>query len=591
MAGYGGQLVALNVNTPSETQLAAAQADTAQTQARVMRETAPAVIAQQQQAAKAGELALADQLKLRALQDKMWEGMQRAQQPQSPLAAPQQQGPAESVQTPLTPLFDPRIEEVMDSIDPDDPRAAEKWDRGMEALASDVPQAKQFIGQYSKGSLNGWRAQMGAHAVSSPLASAGNLGQMATRSPLAPAAQPPAAAPTPSFGAISPLTGKYDPVLAEMSVRFPEKAREYQAMEGMMLYQQTGSVEALRRWAPDVYAKLATATNSLSDAQKTRLATQAEFMGSKANAVIVLGNRVKEAGRDPNTDPKVRAAYDSAVRDAAKEGFLTPQEAQTRLSKPIDWAELAQRGVEAQTVTQFLQQDVQHQTALKRGEAGAEAEIKAQMPDSHFTSAGVSEGGTMLVLDTKTGQVRDTGTTVQSKQEQFWQTKHDAWLATHPGDTQGAVAFAGGKKDVSPTQMAAMAQANTVKQQANAAMLGQEFDFDTAYQQNLQLLKDAQAQPTGPQPATPQAAAPAARSAHGHPPVQHQAALALTRSGILRIWQPDGKPPIEKKVPFNPKAKAGTAENPYFPANQVAYDKLPAGALFVGMDGLLHVKD
>lgn len=585
--GYSGQLVALGVNTPSETQLAGAQADQAQTQARVMRATAPAVIAQQQQAAKAGELALADQLKLRALQDKMWEGMQAAQQPTaSPLASAAQQAP-QSVQSPLTPLFDPRIEDVMDTINPDDPNAAQKWDAGMSALVKDVPQAKQFVGQFSKGSLNSWRAQMGAHSVSSPLASAGSLGGIATRSPLA--APEPAAPTRTSIGAISPLTGKYDPVLAEMSVRFPEKAQAYQAMEGMMLYQQTGNPEALKRWAPDVYAKLASASNSMSDAQKTRLATQAEFMGTKANAVIVLGNRVKEAGGDPNTDPKVRAAYDTSVQQAAKEGFITPQDAQARMSKPIDWAELAGRAVEAQTVTAFLQQDVAHQTALKQGEATAEAQVKAANPDSHFSVAGTDENGNMIVLDTKTGQPKNTGVVVQNKQEQFWQAKHDAWLAAHPGDQQGAVAFAGGKKDVSPTQMAAIAQANTVKQQANAQMMGQEFNFDQAYAANLQMLQQAQAAPTGPQPA---AAAPAGGvpSVHGHPPQQRQAAVDFTKNGTLKIWQGEGKPPLEKKVAYNSKAPVGTAENPYFPANQAAYDKLRAGALFVGLDGLLHVK-
>ena len=566
-----------HVNTPSETQLAVAQADQAQTQARVLKETAPAIISQAQTTAKAQELALADQIKLRTLQDTMWEEMQKAQQPETPLATATGT-PAQSVQTQTTPLFNPRIEEVMDSIDPNDPRASEKWDTQMSALANDVPEAKQFVGKYSKGSLNNWRSQMGAHAVSSPLANAGALGQFATQQPAAPQS-PLAAAPAKptrqSIAAISPLTGKYDPVLAEMSVRFPEKAKEYQAMQGMLLYQQTGDPEALKRWAPDAYAKLATATNSMSDAQKTRLAAQSEFMGSKANAVIVLGNRVKDAGGNPDTDPKVRAAYNTSVIEAAKEGFITPQAARDRLAKPIDWAELSSRAIEAQTVTQFLQQDVAHQAALKQGEAVAEATVKSQMPDSHFSVAGTDAEGNMIVLDTKTGQPRNTGVQVQNKQEQFWQAKHDAWLAAHPGDLQGAVAFAGGKKDVSPTQMAAIAQANTVKQQANAQMMGQPFDFNQAYAENLRMLQQAQAAPTGPQPgATPAGEPDQPRTKSGYTTAQASAAHAfVTGSGHYDV-----------------KARHGTMANPFVPRTIQAIEGFPKGTYYIAPDGKLRQK-
>ena len=372
-AGYSGQLVALDSLTPAEQQLSTAQANEASTRANIMQQTAPAQIQQENVKAQTAQLQLQDDLALRTMRNQMWQNFQSSQQQQqSPLAA-------NTTTMDTTPLFDPRIEQVMDTIDPSAPGAADKWDQQMTQLANDgVPQASQFVGNLSAANLNHWKSQMGAHAIASPLASAGALAAKAL-SPLAPQQQQQEQG-APAGAVISPITGKVDPTLTEMSFKFPEQAQKYQAMEGMMMYQRSGNPEYLRRWAPDVYEKLASAANSMSEAQSRNVTTRAQFVGQKANSVLGIADMVKQAGGDPSSDPKVRAAYDTAVKEIAAQGYMSPQEAQRRLTSPIDFADLAEKRIEAQTVTAYFEQDPAHKAAI----AGAEAAAKLPFETTRY---------------------------------------------------------------------------------------------------------------------------------------------------------------------------------------------------------------
>lgn len=403
--GYTGQLVALDVNTPTQEEAAQGQADQLQTQSQLARATMPAKIAQANlQTTGLGlenqSLSIANQTAGLTLQQQqqVWALRQHMAQTQasaiaqantqsptqdqtqdgSPQLAPAPTaGSAASSSSPLagqtptpTPkplpsLFDPRVQAIMQSIDPDDPQAAQKWDAQMRALGQEVPQANQFVGNYSPDRLRSWRAAIGTHAMNSvaaspsPLASAtpAPTSPPSASSPLAASSAAPGGAPTqpaawtapgsPGFG-VNPLTGQSDPDLVKMAYEFPEDYAKQMSVLGQMKYQQTGDMSFLARYSPEVYAKVAEGQKNLTDAQKTAVATQFNTIGQEANAVLSIA---AQYGKDA---PETRSAYNASIVDMANRRWIDQATAQRELTQPIDFAQLAYQAVRAQTVTEAM---------------------------------------------------------------------------------------------------------------------------------------------------------------------------------------------------------------------------------------------
>lgn len=362
------QLLAIDVNTPSQTQLAAAQASEAQTQSQLSRATLPYAVqsakaqaSSQTTAAGAADLSYQQQLQYNtALQSylKRQTSQLEAQAPAndqgaaSPLAGatpapPPAQAPA--------PLFDPQIQAVMQGIDPSAPT---KWDAQMTTLANNgVPEAQQYVGRYSADRLKSWRGAIGTHAVS-------QAGQAAQSSPLAtapaPTSQLAGGAPTPVTSA---LTGQPDQDLTAMSVLNPEGTGKLLAMQGMIKYQQTGDPAVLARYAPEMYEKLTAGFKNATETQKAQVEMRASQMGQQANAVLTLAHQL---GPDA---PEVRAAYNQAVISAAQNKWITPEVAQKELSSPIDFAQLSYLATASQTVSDFARTSGQEAANVARAQA------------------------------------------------------------------------------------------------------------------------------------------------------------------------------------------------------------------------------
>lgn len=249
MAGYSGQLVALDANTPTEEQLAQGQADQAQTQSQLARATMPADIAIKNETARG--LGITNQANALTLQQAQQLNAYRQHYLQSQGAGASgggssQLGDANPASPALTPLFDPQVQQVMLSIDPNDPKAAEKFDTQMGALGEDVPQAKQFVGNYSRANLQNWQASIGAHGMNSlSSAPAGASSQLGAGGG--------ATAPASPLAFDSPLGTDGDQYLKGMSVLDPKGTGEMLAMQGMIKYQQTGDLSVLARYSPDMY--------------------------------------------------------------------------------------------------------------------------------------------------------------------------------------------------------------------------------------------------------------------------------------------------------------------------------------------------
>lgn len=390
MAGYTGQLVALDTNTATEDEDAQAVADSRANQSQLARATMPADIAiknaqatgmglenqQRSIANQSSALTLQQQIQMNTLQNHYIQQKTGIGPDGNPIAAPgggdqlSPAAPADSASPATSPLagtapatpklpnfFDPQVEQVMQSIDPDDPQAAVKWDNAMRALARDVPQAQQFIGKFTPSSLRGWLGAIGAHvmntATTPPLGGVTDAG--ASASPLAAAADAtpdPAAAGAPSGSPLStpasPLGPEGQKYLEAMSIRDPKATGEMVAMQYRMKYQQTGNPEFLRIGDPDLYEKLTTADKNSTDAQKTAITTQFDTMGRQANSVLALANQY---GKD---SPAVREAYNKAVIFGRDKGWIDPQTAQQELSQPIDFANLANVANVSQTVTDWM---------------------------------------------------------------------------------------------------------------------------------------------------------------------------------------------------------------------------------------------
>lgn len=593
--GYTGQLVSLDTNTPTEVEANQAQADQAANQSQLSRATMPAEIAIRNETAKgvgleneqrsianqSANLTLQQQMQLTALKNHyLQQQAAGAYQPSSPEMGQAQDGSplpggkdtaptsplAAEAPAPLPSLFDPRVQQVMQSIDPNDPQAALKFDTQMSALAEDVPQAGQFVGQYSGANIRNWRSAIGAHGMANlPASQLANAGTAAA-SPLAAATDSGGlgAPATPLAHQPSPIGPAGDRDLAAMSVLDPKGTGEMLAMQGMIKYQQTGNPAVLRRYAPDLYAKLAEADKSTTAAQKEAIATRFDTMGRQANAVLALAHRMG------NDAPEVRAAYNSAVTYAGQQGWLPPATVQKELTQPIDFANLANVAATGQTVSEYM--------TSSGTTAANEARAKAANPDVQSQYIGTDTSGRPIYHNTHApAGTPDTVGNLQvnakpSAGAATFEAKQAAYLKVHPDDTQGAIEFANGQRTLPPGEAAVAARAAADREQQTAALSGQPFDVNAAYQAHL---AEFQGQGAAPAPGSP-AAGPTAQTPTGGNPnagrgwTHQQSVAAQTFRGA--------------------KGPAGTSGNPAVPTNAAQYKALPKGAVYIQIDGSIRTK-
>lgn len=554
MAGYSGQLVALDEETPTEASAQAAQAQLAQTQSQLATQTLPTEVALKQAqlqgaqgdvqarniANQSAQLTLQQQMQLNAAREH-W----ITEQTQQPGAGTQSTPPS---QPQLPSLFAPQVQQVIQSIDPDDPQAAAKFDAGMRGIQDEVPQASQFVGSYSKANIQNWRSAIGRTAATPQSQLGGGVSGVSPPTGSAPG--------TPSGGAT-----QLSPALTEMSIRDPEGTGKMLQMQAMLKYQQTGDPSVLARSAPDLYAKLQSAAKDMTDAQKTQLQMQTDTMGQQANAVLYLASKLG------NDAPEVRAAYDQSVTNAAKHGWITPQDAAQRLNAPITKgtiAELSFMANSSQTVSDFMKNS--------GAAAAADAQAKAQNPTPENVLVGYDSAGHPVFSNahsqpgtpTWTGQTPVAGSRTGGTVDAF-SAKRTAWLTDHPGDETGADLFANGQHVMTPGQAQISAAAAAARDASSAALTGQPFDEQGARQKYYQLF-------TSPGEGGPSVAptVPAGAGPGGHTAAQLAAAQQFVGKGTAQ--------------------QLGSRANPYMPANSTQYGGLPKGAVYIGPDGKLYQK-
>lgn len=156
MAGYGGQMIALDVNTPSENQSQLADASIKQSQADYDQQALPTKI----QTIKS-QLQALDLNNTKSALDLQ---VQRAQ-----------------VQNQITGAQQTMLANAFATFDPDAPDATTRWDDMVEKLAEDgAPQARQYKGRYSPQMAKRWALAYAANSPGAALSDVGNGGNGAT---------------------------------------------------------------------------------------------------------------------------------------------------------------------------------------------------------------------------------------------------------------------------------------------------------------------------------------------------------------------------------------------------------------------------
>ncbi len=364
--GYSGQLVALDVDTPSELEDQAATAALANTQSQLAQQTMPSTVSMARSQAQAAQMAnqsnkidLDEKLqfnmaKQRYLANMLGQNSGQASQgggvsspSSSQLSVAGDGGVATS---PAASYFSPAVDAAVKNYNPSDPDAAAKWHDAMFSAYEDGDEtAKQFIGNVpGADQLKNWQSAIGAQTTKSNLEQFAQP-QQAPQSQLAQGAAQPGQ-PDPAI-AVNPNTGNVDPDMLTMSVINPAGAAQIQSMRAQMLYQQTGDSSILRRYAPEVYEKLTEADKNTTDTQKEALATRFSAMGQTANAIMIEADQVKSKGGNPDSDPAIRGMYNQAITEFAQRGWLDPNIAKQELAAPnIDFAKLEQFRNQSMTV-------------------------------------------------------------------------------------------------------------------------------------------------------------------------------------------------------------------------------------------------
>lgn len=336
MAGYGGQLVALDVNNP------------------VMDIGAPLQEANQIQAGqlqnKTSALELQNQLMQRSA---LLDYYKSLNSPQTPAA------PNPATAPPPTPAM--LISGAATTAD-----TPEAWDAAMSKIAqSGVPEAGQFVGRFTpklKEQVVASYGQPPANAPASPLSAVGAapaspLGAVgpSAGSPASPLAAAPTAGPTSPLAASGTSPAGVSP-LARLAVFNPTAASNIANLQARMRYAQSGDVSDLRI-DPQAMAQVATATKDMTESQKAKFGLTMDAAGRAATAALTI-----PAG--PQRDAYMGQAFDQMKRNGLVPPNVEPH------SGPITDDMLQHMQASSMTVDQYMKVSGQ--------EAGNEA--RAQLP-------------------------------------------------------------------------------------------------------------------------------------------------------------------------------------------------------------------
>lgn len=149
--------------------------------------------------------------------------------------------------------------------------------------------------------------------------------------------------------------------------------------------------------------------------------------------------------------------------------------------------------------------------------------------------------------------------------------KQQAWLDAHPGDTQGALDFAGGHKTMSAPQARTAAAAQAARDLQAITLGGGTVPDPEAFLKKAEdehFAETMTSQGTaGAASATPAGATPA-----------KGAAFTAAQQGF------------EHQFPANPRAQPGAQDKPFYVSTEAQRKGLKVGAYYVGPDGQLRQK-
>lgn len=533
---YGGQTLALDVTDPNSPEYLQAQQNLADT--RIMSP----LKAQAEQAAIAGQN-LANQRS--TLQNQQAQAAEDAQQAyESALGAgtppPAAASPlaAAAAPPPVAPaaFFSPEVDKVITSIDPNDPKAAEKWDAAMKPLAErGVEGAAQFVGRWKKDThaiLQGDIADVqAANAVRPPDGSAPD----APAAPAAPGQSPLVAGATADGAAASPLAAQAPAVVSQpaaspisaadaayqkWAIRDPKAAQDARDALAKAEYARTNDPSALKI-DPTLFYQVAEAKTNMDADQRANVKFQYDSMGQGANALLMAAARAPGGANNP----QVIQMRNQTAQEWAQRGWITPQQAQQEMQGPVNVLQLASLAGRAQTVTEAL--------TTSGVAAGNEARARAPYQPDQAQYIGTDSDNHPLILDRRTAAVTTAGnTTIQAKPSataNLFETKKSAWLSLHPTDMQGALEFANGKRSMDPGQMQEAAAAQAARDLQAASMAGQTITDASGYLQAQTQAHLAAMQGTAPPAAAP-AAAPGPQGAGVKPSAPAPTSVAYLKA-------------------------------------------------------------
>lgn len=139
--------------------------------------------------------------------------------------------------------------------------------------------------------------------------------------------------------------------------------------------------------------------------------------------------------------------------------------------------------------------------------APAAEPLPARGTTPSYSYVGTAPGTDLpVVVDRHTGQMVLSNQPIAAKPSAAvnnFQQKRDAWLQVHPGDNDGALQYAQGKRNPNPTQVMEMAQTQANRQLANLTLAGATFKDPEAWlrnqtSKNYQILSGNAALPAAP---------------------------------------------------------------------------------------------
>lgn len=488
MAGYGGQLVALNIADPTEQYQAALQARDERTKADLDEQMSPLTVAAQNLRNQSAEVALAGQ---------------RQQQTLADLATQ-----------------DALIARAASLVDPNDPDAAAKWDAAMRgAVDAGAPGAKQYLGRYSTSLAD---RVTGAYSAKSPLEAASRLGSAGLT-----AADP-----------LATVNGSTAPGLGGG------------ASAGAGGSAVDGYIAQLDRLPTAQLAPIAAKVNAVHNALLA--------VANSANPAAEWNKQATALGLDEHVDRYTPLRFHQLV------GEYEPMNRYLQQRMALEGA-----GVPAPQPRQELRDAGGGLYAVDVGAPGGPVAKELVKPMGTQSLVTGSDGQSYL-LDSKTGALKPAGVQIAGRigtgargSNSVFQQKQQAWLDVHPGDTEGALSFAGGSKAMSAEQARAAANAQAARDLQALVLSGANIADPAGYmkqQADAHYAELTEAAGAGPGAGT----APA----NHRTPAQDQA---------LRRF-------VGASGPF------GTRANPYGPTSESDYNKMPKGSWYIYVDGTLRQK-